>query len=92
VAGFSTMLHALQLMIMGPRVSKRGSKKIGLMSAVPENQKDLLTLKAMLETSKIVPVIDQCYCLSETGEAVRYLETGRARGKVVINMEQKNIK
>ena len=92
VAGFTTLPHALELMIMGPRVSKKGSKKIGLMSAVPENQKDLLTLKALLETGKIVPVIDQCYRLSKTGEAVRYLETGRARGKVVINMEQKNIK
>ncbi|MEI7849941.1 MAG: NAD(P)-dependent alcohol dehydrogenase, partial [Chloroflexota bacterium] len=91
VAGFSTMLHALQLMIMGPRVSKRGSKKIGLMSVVPENQKDLLTLKELLETGKIVPVIDQCYPLSETSEAVRYLETGRARGKVVISVEQKNV-
>lgn len=92
VAGFTTMPHAFQLMIIGPRVSKRGSKKIGLMSVAPENQKDLLTIKELLETGKIVPVIDQCYPLSETGEAVRYLETGRARGKVVINVEQKNIK
>ena len=75
-----------------PRVSKRGSKKIGLMSTTPENQKDLRTLKELLETGKIVPVIDRCYPLSETGEAVRYLETGRARGKVVISMEQKHIK
>lgn len=92
VAGFTTLPHALQLMIMGPRVSKKGSKKIGLMSAVPENQKDLLTLKELLETGKIVPVIDRCYPLSETGEAVRYLETGRASGKVVISVEQKKIK
>ncbi len=92
VAGYTTMPHALQLMIIGPRVSKRGSKKIGLMSAVPENQKDLLILKELLETGKIVPVIDQCYPLSETGKAVRYLETGRARGKVVIRVDQKNNK
>jgi NADPH:quinone reductase-like Zn-dependent oxidoreductase len=36
-------------------------------------------------------IIDTCYPLSETGEAIRYLETGRARGKVVVSVEQKNI-
>jgi NADPH:quinone reductase-like Zn-dependent oxidoreductase len=34
-----------------------------------------------------VPVIDRCYPLNETAEAFRYLETGRARGKVIITME-----
>lgn len=91
VVGFTSMPHALQLMIMGPRVSKRGSKKIGLMSVAPENQKDLLTLKDLLETGKIVPAIDKYYPLCETAEAMRYLETGHARGKVVISVEQKNV-
>ena len=35
---------------------------------------------------KVTPVIDRTYPLSEVREAVRYLETGRARGKVVINI------
>jgi NADPH:quinone reductase-like Zn-dependent oxidoreductase len=35
-------------------------------------------------------VIDRCYPLSETAEAIRYLETGHARGKVVITMAQQN--
>ena len=45
---------------------------------------DLLVLKELAETGKIVPVIDRTYPLAETAEAIRYLETGHARGKVVV--------
>jgi NADPH:quinone reductase-like Zn-dependent oxidoreductase len=91
VAGFTTLSRLFQLMILGAWLSKAGSKKIGQMSVVPEKQKDLVTLKELAETGKIIPVIDKCYPLSETGEAIRYLETGHARGKVVISLEQKNV-
>ncbi|HEX9635116.1 MAG TPA: NAD(P)-dependent alcohol dehydrogenase [Candidatus Limnocylindria bacterium] len=50
------------------------------------NTDDLLTLKELIETGKVRPVIDRTYPLSETAEAVRYLETGQARGKVVITV------
>ena len=50
------------------------------------NTDDLLTLKELIETGKVRPVIDRAYPLSETAEAVRYLETGQARGKVVITV------
>jgi NADPH:quinone reductase-like Zn-dependent oxidoreductase len=50
------------------------------------NKDDLLTLKELIETGKVRPVIDRTYPLSETAEAVRYLETGQARGKVVITV------
>ncbi len=46
----------------------------------------LMTLKELIEAGKVTPVIDRTYPLSETAEAIRYLETGRARGKVVITM------
>jgi NADPH:quinone reductase-like Zn-dependent oxidoreductase len=48
---------------------------------------DLLLLKDLLEAGKIVPVIDRRYPLSHTAEAIRYLEEGHARGKVVITVE-----
>jgi len=92
VAGLTSLPRLFQLMLLGPWISKTGSKKIVLMSVAPERQKDLLTLKELLETGKIVPVIDRRYPLSETSEAIRYLETGHARGKVVITLEQKNVK
>jgi NADPH:quinone reductase-like Zn-dependent oxidoreductase len=49
-------------------------------------QSDLAFLKGLLEAGKIVPVIDRKYSLSETPEAIRYVEEGHARGKVVINV------
>jgi NADPH:quinone reductase-like Zn-dependent oxidoreductase len=50
------------------------------------NRDDLLTLKDLIEAGKVRPVIDRTYQLGETAEAIRYLETGKARGKVVISI------
>src|SRR3989475_3889884 len=49
-------------------------------------KEDLLTLKEWLETGKIKPVIDRTYPLSEVPDAMRYLGTLHARGKVVITV------
>ena len=46
---------------------------------------DLIVLRDFLEEGKITPVIDRRYNLSETPEAIRYLEQGHAQGKVVIS-------
>jgi NADPH:quinone reductase-like Zn-dependent oxidoreductase len=62
-----------------------GGQKMGALSAKP-NQKDLVFMKELLEAGKVVPVIDRCYPLSETAEALRYLEEGHARGKIVITV------
>jgi NADPH:quinone reductase-like Zn-dependent oxidoreductase len=51
-----------------------------------ENYEDLIVLKELIESGKITPVIDKTYPLSEVPEAIRYLEEGRARGKVVITV------
>jgi NADPH:quinone reductase-like Zn-dependent oxidoreductase len=48
------------------------------------NAKDLAVLRDMLEAGSLRPVIDRRYPLEETRAAIEYLETGRARGKVVI--------
>jgi NADPH:quinone reductase-like Zn-dependent oxidoreductase len=44
-------------------------------------------MKELLEAGKVVPVIDRRYTLSEVADAIRYLEEGHARGKVVITVE-----
>jgi NADPH:quinone reductase-like Zn-dependent oxidoreductase len=75
----------LQALLLGPVISRTGRQKMGFMLAKP-NQKDLVFIKELLEAGKVVPVIDRCYPLSETAEALRYLEEGHARGKVVIAM------
>ena len=51
-----------------------------------ENHEDLLVLKELIEAGKITPVIDRSYPLSEAPKAIRYLEQGHARGKVVITV------
>ena len=47
---------------------------------------DLQFLRELIEAGRIAPVIDRTYPLSEAPDAIRYLETGRARGKVVISV------
>jgi NADPH:quinone reductase-like Zn-dependent oxidoreductase len=51
-----------------------------------ENPEDLLVLKELIEAGKVTPVIDRSYPLSEAAKAIRYLEQGHARGKVVITV------
>jgi NADPH:quinone reductase-like Zn-dependent oxidoreductase len=51
-----------------------------------ENHEDMIVLKELIEAGKIIPVIDRTYPLSEVPEAIRYLEEGHARGKVVITV------
>jgi len=79
VAGFTSLARLFQVMLLG-------GKQIGLMATANANQKDLLIIKDLLEAGKVVPVIDRTYPLAQTADAIRYLETGRARGKVVITV------
>jgi NADPH:quinone reductase-like Zn-dependent oxidoreductase len=75
-----------QAMLQGPWISMTSSKKMGNMLAKPNHQ-DLVFIQGLLETGKVVPVIDRSYPLSQVPEAIRYLEEGHAQGKVVITME-----
>ncbi len=51
------------------------------------NKADMTILADLLQSGKITPVIDRTYKLSETPDALRYLEQGHARGKIVIAVE-----
>jgi NADPH:quinone reductase-like Zn-dependent oxidoreductase len=51
-----------------------------------QNREDLNFLGELVESGKVTPVIDRTYPLSETPEAIRYLENGHARGKVLITV------
>lgn len=86
IIGFSSLSLLFQHMLLGPLVSRKGGKRIGLMGTAQINKDDLAVLKELLETGKVVPVIDRRYPLSEAAEAIRYLEEGHARGKVVISV------
>jgi NADPH:quinone reductase-like Zn-dependent oxidoreductase len=69
----------IKAVVLSPFVSQR----LGPFEA-KRSKEDLQILKELIESGKVSPVIDRTYPLSETAEAVRYLEEGHARGKVVI--------
>jgi NADPH:quinone reductase-like Zn-dependent oxidoreductase len=48
------------------------------------NRPDLIALTELIGEGKIAPVVDRVYPLSETADAMRYLQTGHARGKIII--------
>jgi NADPH:quinone reductase-like Zn-dependent oxidoreductase len=51
------------------------------------NKKDMMILADLMQSGKMMPVIDRSYKLNQTADALRYLEQGHARGKVVITVE-----
>lgn len=79
------MARPIKALLMSPFISQ----KIGMMMA-EGNKDDLNTLADLMQSGKMTPVIDRTYPLSEIREAIRYLETGRARGKVIITVAQEN--
>ncbi|PYK06409.1 MAG: hypothetical protein DME66_04580, partial [Verrucomicrobia bacterium] len=77
------LIHAFKAMVL----SKFVNQKMGMMLA-QLNHDDLAFLADLMQSGKVTPVIDRTYTLSQTAEAIRYLEQGHARGKVVINLER----
>jgi NADPH:quinone reductase-like Zn-dependent oxidoreductase len=74
-------------LLWGSFMSKGDQKMTNMMAHV--NKKDLLYLNGLIEAGKVKPVIDRCYPLHETANAIRYLEEGHARGKIVITVVEK---
>jgi NADPH:quinone reductase-like Zn-dependent oxidoreductase len=50
------------------------------------NAADLLVLKELVDTGRLLPAIDRCYGLDETVAALRHIKGGHARGKVVVSV------
>jgi NADPH:quinone reductase-like Zn-dependent oxidoreductase len=75
----------LAAMVIGPLVSLVGDKTMGIQWGwKPFEQEDVAILRDLVDTGKIKPVIDRRYGLAQVPEALRYLESGEARGKIVI--------
>jgi NADPH:quinone reductase-like Zn-dependent oxidoreductase len=72
-------------LLMSPFISQ----KMGMMMA-ELNKEDLTILGDLMQSRKVKPVIDRTYPLSQIAEAMRYLEAGHARGKVIITVGQDN--
>lgn len=88
VCSGGSMTQIFQGMLLGALISMTGSQKMGSLLARP-NQDDLAFMTKLIEAGKVAPVIDRRYPLSEVASAIRYLEEGHAKGKVVITVEDK---
>jgi NADPH:quinone reductase-like Zn-dependent oxidoreductase len=80
-----SMLQLFQSARQERQTEKIVGQKTSVISLV-QNQKDLIFLKELLEAGKIIPVIDGCYPLNRTTEALWYFEKEHTQGKVVINV------
>jgi len=78
---FGGIDRQLRAQMLSPFVSQ----KLGTFIAKQKGD-NLVVLKELIEAGKVVPVIDTTYPLSEVPEAIRHLEEGHARGKVIITM------
>jgi NADPH:quinone reductase-like Zn-dependent oxidoreductase len=76
----------LQTMLLRGVLSRAGKQRMGFFMASPK-QKDLVFIKELLEAGTVVPVIDHCYPLAEAAAALRYMEAGHPRGKIVISIK-----
>ena len=80
------MIGPLARLITALVLSRFVSQKFVAFMAKPSKE-DLTIMRELMEAGKVTPVIDRRYRLSEVPEAIRYLEEGHARGKVVITLE-----
>jgi NADPH:quinone reductase-like Zn-dependent oxidoreductase len=76
----------LQALLLGPVISLATGKRMGLLLWwKPFNREDLATLTALIAGGKVKPVIDRRFPLSQVVDALRWVDDGRARGKVIVN-------
>lgn len=72
----------VKLLLMKPFISQEMK-----MMLADVNKEDLTLLADLMQSGKVTPVIDKTYPFSEIREAVRHVETGRARGKVIVTLD-----
>jgi hypothetical protein len=75
------LLRSLRALVVSPFVSQRLRPILAI-----ANTQDLQFLTELIEAGKVTPVVDRTYSLSEVPDAIRYLNAGRARGKIVISV------
>jgi NADPH:quinone reductase-like Zn-dependent oxidoreductase len=80
-------LPIIKALLLGPVISAATDKWMGLLLWwKPFNPDDVATLKDLIAAGKVKPVIDRRFPLSEVVDALRWVDEGHARGKVVITM------
>lgn len=79
------MQSLFQVMLLGRMLSRDNGKKTANFMA-KASKDDLAYMSELLEAGKVTPVIDKCFPLSEAAEAMRYMEEGHPKGKIVITV------
>jgi NADPH:quinone reductase-like Zn-dependent oxidoreductase len=79
------LIGVLKMLMLKPFVTQEMRMMLSEM-----NKKDLAILADLVQSGKVKPVIDRTYTLSQLPEAMRYLEEGHARGKVVVTVGDNN--
>ena len=79
--GFKLLVRLLKPILLSPFLRQNLRRYLS-----KPNHEDLVVLKGLVESGKLAPVIDKAYALHETPEALRHIETGHARGKVVVTL------
>ena len=79
---FGSLPRFFRLVAMSPFV--RQLPRVSF--STPSKKESMAVLKELIEAGKLTPIVDRTYPLSEVPQAIRYLEEGRARGKIVIRV------
>jgi NADPH:quinone reductase-like Zn-dependent oxidoreductase len=79
---FGSIPRVFKLVALSPFVSQMPTPNFSM----SDKKNQMVVLKRLIETGKLTPVIDRTYSLGEVPEAIRYLEEGHARGKVIITV------
>jgi NADPH:quinone reductase-like Zn-dependent oxidoreductase len=80
-----SMFRLFQTLAFGLTVGRTSGHRLTTLMANPSSE-DLRVLSDFLEEGAVTPVIDRRFSLEEVPEAIRYLESGRVRGKVVVTV------
>ncbi|MEZ4664876.1 MAG: NAD(P)-dependent alcohol dehydrogenase [Caldilineaceae bacterium] len=76
----------LQILLLGPLIKWRTGKNVRMLVA-PQNRTDSMAISKLCESGQITPAIDKQFSLPEVPQAFRYINEGRAKGKVVITVD-----
>lgn len=84
--GLGASISSVIALVIGTRVWSWFTSQKFILLLAKANQDDLNLMRQLMETGKFTPVIDRTYELSQTADAIRYLEEKHARGKIVITV------
>jgi NADPH:quinone reductase-like Zn-dependent oxidoreductase len=79
------MRSLFQMMLFGPMLAKLQGNELGSIMASP-GKDNLAFVCDLLASGQVVPMVDRCYPLHETADALRYMEEGHPKGKIVITV------